>query len=281
MAESTHHDRTLAELVNERNNMIHSTVPTNHMAAEGHVFDHEPGYADYHHDEEPHHDDYFDHQVIYGEAQYALFLDHQNAYGYDHGYDYGYEGAYGEDEYGYHSSDHNEADANPLYHGGWPTYSPIAPHDWMLHTKESKTRSFDDFSEAEFDLNGTNQVEDGLDFVQGLRRMSFEGLKDKDRATESMKAAVTHQPCKCVHGMEECCAYETHEHEELVEYFRAPVPSPTYQKAHYCISGDEPECDHLREEEQIRRMHRQAYHGFDDHYEVHENQADSSAVLEL
>jgi hypothetical protein len=54
--------------------------------------------------------------------------------------------------------------------------------------------------------------------------------------------------------MEECCEFETHEKQDLLEYFEAPAAIPTYHKAHYCISGDEPECDHLRKEEQMRRQ---------------------------
>lgn len=86
--------------------------------------------------------------------------------------------------------------------------------------------------------------------------MEFEGLKDKDKAEPKVKAAKAvekHQPCKCVHGMEVCCEFETHERQDLLEYFEAPAAIPTYHKAHYCISGDEPECDHLRKEEQIKR----------------------------
>ena len=63
-----------------------------------------------------------------------------------------------------------------------------------------------------------------LDFVQGLRRMSFEGLKDHDRVTEAQKKAAIHREiCKCVHGTEHCCEYEVHEHEDLLEYFEAPT----------------------------------------------------------
>ena len=40
-----------------------------------------------------------------------------------------------------------------------------------------------------------------------------------------------------------------HEHEELLEYFEAPVAGHPFHKAHYCLTGDEPECDHLRKEE--------------------------------
>ena len=52
MAEMTHHDHSLAELVNERHEMV-NRAPNGqmlNMADEGHVFDHEPGMTDYHHD---------------------------------------------------------------------------------------------------------------------------------------------------------------------------------------------------------------------------------------
>ena len=81
--------------------------------------------------------------------------------------------------------------------------------------------------------------------------MSFEGLKDHDRVTEAQKKAAIHREiCKCVHGTEHCCEYEVHEHEDLLEYFEAPTQGRTYQAAHYCITGDEPECDRLRQEEE-------------------------------
>jgi len=141
-----------------------------------------------------------------------------------------------------------------MYHS-WPVYSPYVPHDWELRKKEPKRHTFSDYDEFEQNPTQLNSApeEDGLDFVSGLRRMSFEGLKDRDRVTKEQKAAMPHQPCKCVHGMEECCAYETHEKQALLEYFQAPAAVPQFHKAHYCISGDEPECDHLRREEELRR----------------------------
>ena len=51
MTEETHHDRTLAELVHERNIMANN--PAMNLAEsheEGHVFDHEPGMADFQHE---------------------------------------------------------------------------------------------------------------------------------------------------------------------------------------------------------------------------------------
>ena len=100
-------------------------------------------------------------------------------------------------------------------------------------------------------------AEDSLDILDGLRRMEFSGLKAKDREPEVIKAAASHQPCKCFHGNEECCEFETHEKADLLEYFQAPAAIPTYHKAQYCISGDEPACDHLRKEEQLKRSHQQ------------------------
>ena len=52
MAESTYHDRALSDLIHARSRM-HEVMPALNLEAnpeEGHVFDHEPGYADYHHD---------------------------------------------------------------------------------------------------------------------------------------------------------------------------------------------------------------------------------------
>ena len=80
--------------------------------------------------------------------------------------------------------------------------------------------------------------------------MDFEGLTDKDRVTKFEKAIIMEQPCKCIHGTEACCEFETHEHEDLLEYFEAPTVGHPFHQAHYCISGDEPECEHLHKEEE-------------------------------
>jgi len=77
---------------------------------------------------------------------------------------------------------------------------------------------------------------------------------------------VPHGACKCVHGTEECCSFETHERQALHGYFEAPHSVSSQKKAHYCISGDEPECDHLRQKEEELRRTRMAQH-----YEEHEN----------
>lgn len=79
--------------------------------------------------------------------------------------------------------------------------------------------------------------------------MSFEGLTDHDKHDDKLKAAMLAQPCKCVHGTEDCCEFETHEHLDNVDFFEAPEVGHRFHKAHYCISGDEPECEHLRKEE--------------------------------
>ena len=53
--ELTHHDRTLAQLVHERNayltenTALDGNMMMNLSEEEGHVFDHEPGMTDYHH----------------------------------------------------------------------------------------------------------------------------------------------------------------------------------------------------------------------------------------
>lgn len=83
--------------------------------------------------------------------------------------------------------------------------------------------------------------------------MSFEGLTDRDRHTEEQRKAAMQKPpqiCKCVHGTEECCEFEVHERQDLLEYFEAPAVGHMYHKAHYCLSGDEPECEHLHREEE-------------------------------
>lgn len=184
MAEQTHHDRALADLVHERNNLV--GYPGMYLAAsteEGHVFDHEPGMADYHHDhrQEPEfrrHDEYF------AESTYPV---------------------YQELEYNQHYRESYDSMQDSNMYRSFPAYSPIASHDWELTHKPKKSHSFDDIDEFETfhhyvnsDVNGLEQhgepayyeqhytsaprhhgvEEDGLDFVSGLRRMSFEGLKD-------------------------------------------------------------------------------------------------------
>ena len=236
---TTQHDRTLAELVRERSNYVDHTNDSplaahimNLSEEEGHVFDHEPGMSDYHHDH-LHNPEHTRHQEYYAEAHYPVNLEHDPS-------DYNHQ----------LHTERNDAEANPLYHA-WAYYQPQQSHDWMLHTRENTKHTFDDLDEFEF-RNGAdeNGIEaDSLDFLGGLRRMSFEGLTDHDRVTKEMKAAMTTQPCKCVHGMEECCEYEKHEREDLLEYFEAPTIGQPYHRAHYCLTGDEPECDHLRKEE--------------------------------
>ena len=241
MEPATTHDRTLAELVQQRTNYIdyrNDSPLKDHLMnlseslseEEGHVFDHEPGMSSYHHDRmvNPEHTP---HLEYYAGAQRPVSLEHDPS------------------NYG-RRTERNAAEANPLYHA-WAYYQPQQSHDWMLHTREGKTHTFGDFDEFEFKNGaGENGIEaDSLDFVQGLRRMSFEGLTDRDRVTKEMKAAKTTQPCKCVHGTEECCEFEVHEQQDYLEYFEAPTIGLPYHKAHYCISGDEPECEILRQEE--------------------------------
>ena len=80
MAEYTHHDRTLAELVAERNamasnsamNLASTATSANGNLEEGHVFDHEPGMADYHHDHRAS-PEYTHHQEYYAEASYPVY----------------------------------------------------------------------------------------------------------------------------------------------------------------------------------------------------------------
>ena len=72
MAEETHHDRTLAELVHERNIMANN--PAMNLAEsheEGHMFDHEPGMPDYHrHTRSP---EYDHHEERYAEAGFPVY----------------------------------------------------------------------------------------------------------------------------------------------------------------------------------------------------------------
>ena len=64
---------------------------------------------------------------------------------------------------------------------------------------------------------------------------------------------MSRQPCKCIHGTELCCEYEIHEKADLLEYFEAPIVGHAFHKAHYCLSGDEPECEALRMQEEQER----------------------------
>ena len=91
--------------------------------------------------------------------------------------------------------------------------------------------------------------------------MDYEGLREHDRYTKKEKAAVPHQQCRCIHGTEECCEHETHEHQDLLEFFEAPVFGHAHAPAHYCITGDEPECEHLRQEqEEHEEAERRRFH---------------------
>ena len=183
MEPATTHDRTLAELVQQRTNYIDYTndsplkaymmnLSENLSEEEGHVFDHEPGMSSYHHDRmvNPEHTP---HLEYYAGAQRPVSLEHDPS------------------NYG-RRTERNAAEANPLYHA-WAYYQPQQSHDWMLHTREPTKHTFGDFDEFEFKNEvGENGIEaDSLDFVQGLRRMSFEGLTDRDRVTKEMKAAMT------------------------------------------------------------------------------------------
>ena len=153
MEPATQHDRTLAELIQERNNYVDHTNRSplaahmmNLSEEEGHVFDHEPGMSDYHHEHMHEHDEHTRHQEYYAGAHSPVNLEHDPSYS--------------------NHVERNDAEANPLYHA-WAYYQPQQSHDWMLHTREAKSRTFDDFDELEF-RNGADQngVEaDSLDFV--------------------------------------------------------------------------------------------------------------------
>ena len=198
------------------------------------MFDHEAGYADYHRgrDRWP---EYEAHQETYATSYYpAVNL-----------------------ETAENESELNDTESN-LYHS-WPVYSPYVSHDWMLkhkHNKKAKKHAdtfddvADDFSlgnqlyenavtfddQLEKDIFQTEEVSEQtevaefpddkkfeFDILPGLRRMDFEGLTDNDRVTKFEKAIIMEQPCKCIHGTEACCEFETHEHEDLLEYFEAPT----------------------------------------------------------
>ena len=138
----------------------------------------------------------------------------------------------------------------------------------MLKKKETKKHTFSDDFDSDFAYENsaapaTKKVGDPktFDFKAGLRRMSFEGLTDKDRVDEKQRAAIAavhDKPCKCEHGTEHCCEFQIHEQTDLVEYFEAPTTGHRFHQAHYCISGDEPECDHLRQEEKEVASRRRA-----------------------
>jgi len=109
--------------------------------AEGHVFDHEPGQADYHHGW-MHHPEETEHIEHYAEARYPVFLEQHNEV---------YEAPYHHPSTPYGHFEENEAEPN-LYHS-FPVYSPMVPHDWMLHQKQHKKHSFSDADEFEFQSN--------------------------------------------------------------------------------------------------------------------------------
>ena len=49
----------------------------------------------------------------------------------------------------------NDTESN-LYRT-YTAYSPIVPHDWMLHHKEKKSHSFSDFDEFEFNAQSNHE----------------------------------------------------------------------------------------------------------------------------
>ena len=133
---------TLAELVAERNALANSNPAMMNLAStttaaaannveEGHVFDHEPGMADYHHDhrdspEYTHHDEY------YAQASYPVYHQQNLEYRGDH-----YAPAH-------HSSERRHHEEANMYRS-LPLYSPIVPHDWELKHKEKRKHTFDDY----------------------------------------------------------------------------------------------------------------------------------------
>ena len=98
---------------------------------EGHVFDHEPGMADYHHGYE-HVPENIPHHEYYVGSPYPVFLDSSQS----------------------DNSAYNNYQAN-LYRS-WPSYSPYVTHDQELHSKQNKKRTFDDFDEFELDNDFSN-----------------------------------------------------------------------------------------------------------------------------
>lgn len=238
---TTNHDLALSELLRQRNVLINDTDrgSMRALSEEGHVFDHEPGMPDYHHDHPQFelHEDLEDSEAHYyadHEARYPVFLEHNFG--------------------SYEDYQPNDTESN-LYHS-WTQYTPVVAHDWEQKKRQPKPRVYDEFEEYQ-GHEYTNEVdtEDSaskLDFVAGLRRMSFEGLKEKDRVDEKqklVKAAAQSDICSCRHGLEPCCEYETRQREDLHEYFEVPTTGHAFHRAHYCMTGDEPECDHLRKEE--------------------------------
>lgn len=189
MSEKTSHDRVLAQLLQERNNLA-TGVPTNGVQGdlmalaqeEGHVFDHEPGMPRYSHGHEAR-AEFTPHAETYAEAKYPVFLETQHA-----------------NQATYRPSE-NELNSNAesnLYRS-WPLYTPAQPHDWMLHKKDKRTQTFGDVDEFEFTMQPhSNQAgrmnlstqdvarqQDSLDMMKALRKMEFEGLKEKDRLSDA------------------------------------------------------------------------------------------------
>jgi len=164
------------------------------LAETGHVFDHEPGYADYHHGYE-HHDEYQEHAEFYGDARYPLF--NLQAEGNPHLFPYDEYEQYGhfntnqaqEVEAEFQRYHMNETESN-LYHS-WPAYTPVVSHDWQL--KHNPHRVHDITAAEESQFGALNEIqEDSLDIIAGLRRMDFEGLKQADKDPPAVKAAVSH-----------------------------------------------------------------------------------------
>ncbi len=124
----THHDRTLAELVAERNGVIDQTSQLLNLSEEGHVFDHEPGYTDYHHDRDHHRHEYDRHVEFYETARYPHNLESSAASTNDLLH-HEREQYYGRDQ-AHHLQEpyHNDTESN-LYRA-YPVYSPLVPHDW-------------------------------------------------------------------------------------------------------------------------------------------------------
>ena len=169
MTEQTQHMRALNELIHERNlvgqptsmhgsmmNLAEAVSQSSNLAETGHVFDHEPGYADYHHGHQ-HHAEEDEHAEYYGDARYPLFNLEEDAIPdifqtakddhYHHGMtDHRFH--HYDDYQHYHM---NEAESN-LYHS-WPVYSPVVSHDWTLHHKPKRVHGYSDQMEADMFSN--------------------------------------------------------------------------------------------------------------------------------
>ena len=129
-AEAAHHDYTLAELVHERNNLLHDLNPEFRHAEVGHFVDHEPVY----------------HGEYHGDSEY-------------HGVDH-----YAHGDYGYEHELHREIEA----HHSWPVDAHYAAHaeghEFSHHANNPGPPYYPDLAQAKAAVDSTNKlrIQNGL-----------------------------------------------------------------------------------------------------------------------